>query len=100
MTTEKMRVSASSIMRRVPDVHATAIRSRRAGARSPRAGIADECTIAELRKKVLEGARRGLPIRVVFSSLALLWPAAMVSATRIAALPHQGAAAYMLSAAV
>jgi uncharacterized membrane protein len=36
----------------------------------------------------------------VFSALALLWPAAMVSATRIAALPGRGAAASLLSAAV
>jgi hypothetical protein len=100
MTTEKMRVSASSIMRSVPDVQATAIRSRRAGARSPGAGIADECTIGEMRNNGLAGVRRPLPIRGVFSGLALLWPAAMVSAARIAALPDQGAAAYLLSAAV
>jgi uncharacterized membrane protein len=81
-------------------VQATAMSSWRAGGRSPRASIADECTIGELPKNVLDRARRRLPIRVVFSSLALLWPAAMISATRIAALPHQGAATYVLAAAV
>lgn len=81
-------------------MQATAIRSRRAGARSPEAGIADECTIGELQKNGLEGVRRRLSIRGAFSSLALLWPVAMVSATRIAALPDRGGAAYLLSAAV
>jgi hypothetical protein len=100
MTTEKMRVSASSIMRSVPDVQPTAIRSRRAGARSPGADIADECTIGELPGSKLVGGRRALPIRGAFASLALLWPAAMVMATRIAAVPDRGAAAYLLSAAV
>jgi uncharacterized membrane protein len=100
MTTEKMRVSASSIIRSVPDVQATAIKSRRAGERSPEAGIADECTIGESRWKVAKSVRRALPIRGAFSLLALLWPAAMVAATRIAALPHQSAIAYLASAAV
>src|SRR6476469_9730789 len=100
MTTEKMRVSASSIIRRVPDVQATAIRSRRAGARSPGAGIADECTIGKLPRNPLQDGRGTLPIRSVFASLALIWPAAMLAATRIAALPYRGTSAYLLSAAV
>jgi uncharacterized membrane protein len=41
-----------------------------------------------------------LPIRRAFGSLALLWPAVLVAATRIAAVPHRGAAAYLVSAAV
>jgi len=81
-------------------VQATAIRSRRAGERSPVPSIADECTIGELRRTVAKSVGRALPIRGAFSSLALLWPAAMVSATRIAALPHRSAAAYLTSAAV
>jgi uncharacterized membrane protein len=81
-------------------VQATAIRSRRAGARSPEAGIADECTIGELRRTVAKDVQRALPIRGAFSSLALLWPAAMLSATRIAALPNRGTVAYLTSAAV
>src|SRR4051794_15491567 len=99
MTTEKMRVSASSIIRSVPDVHATAIRSRR---RSTAAGaaIADECTIAKSRVEGMEPVRPVLPIRVAFGALALLWPAALAAATRIAALPQRGDAAYLLSAAV
>jgi hypothetical protein len=48
----------------------------------------------------MEPARPVLPIRVIFGALALLWPAALVAATRIAALPHRGDAAYLLSAAV
>src|SRR3954447_23633613 len=99
MTTEKMRVSASSIIRSVPDVHATAIRSRR---RSTAAGaaIADECTIGKSRVEGMQPVRPVLPIRVAFGALALLWPAALVAATRIAALPQRGDAAYLLSAAV
>src|SRR4051812_38932852 len=99
MTTEKMRVSASSIIRSVPDVHATAIRSRR---RSTAAGaaIADECTIGKSRVEGMEPVRPVLPIRVAFGALALLWPAALAAATRIAALPQRGDAAYLLSAAV
>src|SRR3954451_20103336 len=99
MTTEKMRVSASSIMRSVPDVQATAIRSRRPGAPAG-AGMADECTIGELRKDASLRARRALPIRGVFASLAPLWPLVMVLAARIAALPDRGAGAYLLSAAI
>src|SRR4051794_4963923 len=99
MTTEKMRVSASSIIRSVPDVHATAIRSRR---RSTAAGaaIADECTIGKSRVEGMQPVRPLLPIRVAFGALALLWPAALAGATRIAALPQRGDAAYLLSAAV
>src|SRR4051812_10677721 len=99
MTTEKMRVSASSIIRSVPDVHATAIRSRR---RSTAAGaaIADECTIGKSRVEGMQPVRPVLPIRVAFGALALLWPAALAAATRIAALPQRGDAAYLLSAAV
>jgi len=41
-----------------------------------------------------------VPIRGVFASLALLWPVAIAAATRIAALPHRGTGAYLLSAAV
>lgn len=48
----------------------------------------------------MEPARPVLPIRVIFGALALLWPAALVAATRMAALPHRGDAAYLLSAAV
>jgi hypothetical protein len=47
----------------------------------------------------LSGART-LPIRGVFASLALIWPAVLVAATRIAALPHRGTGAYLMSAAV
>src|SRR4051812_8161347 len=99
MTTEKMRVSASSIIRSVPDVHATAIRSRR---RSTAAGaaIADECTIGKSRVEGMQPVRPVLPIRLAFGALALLWPAALAAATRIAALPQRGDAAYLLSAAV
>jgi hypothetical protein len=53
-----------------------------------------------LRKTVPDDGWRILPIRAAFSSLALLWPAALVSATRMAALPHRGAVASALSAAV
>src|SRR3954465_90843 len=99
MTTEKMRVSASSIIRSVPEVHATAIRSRR---RSTAAGaaIADECTIGKSRIEGMQPFRPVLPIRVAFGALALLWPAALAAATRIAALPQRGDAAYLLSAAL
>jgi len=41
-----------------------------------------------------------LPIRGVFAALALVWPAVLAAATRMAALPHRGMAAYLLSAAV
>jgi len=81
-------------------VQATAIRSRRAGAPSPGAGIADECTIGQLSRKGLNGVAGPLPIRGAFASLALIWPAVLLAATRIAALPHRGTAAYLMSAAV
>jgi hypothetical protein len=48
----------------------------------------------------MKPVRGVVPIRGVFGSLALLWPAALVAATRIAAVPHRGDAAYLLSAAV
>jgi uncharacterized membrane protein len=48
----------------------------------------------------MEPVRLVLPIRVAFGALALLWPAALAAATRIAALPQRGDAAYLLSAAV
>jgi predicted membrane protein DUF2085 len=81
-------------------VQATAIRSRRAGARSPAAGIADECTIGALATSAWEAVRSRLPIRGAFASLALLWPATMIAATRIAAVRPRGLAASLFSAAV
>jgi hypothetical protein len=41
-----------------------------------------------------------LGARYAFAVLAVLWPAAMLFATRIAALPRRGTAAYLASAAV
>jgi uncharacterized membrane protein len=54
----------------------------------------------ELKENALDRVRAAPPIRGAFASLALLWPVAMAAATRIAALPHRGTGAYLLSAAV
>src|SRR5262249_31783801 len=89
MMTEKMRVSASSVMSSVAEVSATAASSRRDT-------VGGGC-IARAGHQRAVSARR---LALGFGAAAVAWAAALPAATWIASHPHLDGGAYLASASI
>src|SRR5437762_5587937 len=90
MTTEKMRVSASSVMSNVDETRPTPMRWRGVGC----VGIARECTIRH------HMGWRPAAFRRAFLAAAIGWAIALPFATFVASRPHVSSGPYLFALSV